>query len=75
MAMVPTITEEQKQLLQNTTLENGTNAWDYVQSEREVDRPWAIAGILSCMKKGYNLNSLMICWEARDLRRSMSQPD
>ena len=69
------ITEEQKQLLQRTILENGTNAWDYVQSEREVDRPWAIAGILSCMKKDYNLNSLMICWEARDLRRSMSQID
>ena len=75
MAMVPTITEEQKQLLQNTTLENGTNAWDYVLTERTEDQPWAIVGILSCIKKGYNLNSLMICWEARDLRRSMSQPD
>ena len=62
------ITEEQKQLLQQTTLENGMNAWDYVQSESEADQPWAIAGILSCMKKGYNLNSLMICWEARELR-------
>ena len=71
--MVPTITEEQKQLLQNTTLENGTNAWDYVLTERTEDQRWAIVGILSCIKKGYNLNSLMICWEARDLRRSMSQ--
>ena len=50
--MAQTITEEQKQLLQQTTLENGMNAWDYVQSESEADQPWAIAGILSCMKKG-----------------------
>ena len=66
--MAQTITEEQKQQLQQTILENGMNAWDYVLAEREEDRPWAIAGILSCMKKGYNLNSLMICWEARELR-------
>ena len=38
---------------------NGMNAWDYVLSERTEDQPWAIAGILSCIKKGYNLNSLM----------------
>ena len=66
--MVQTITNEQKQQLQQIILENGMNAWDYVLAEREEDRPWAIAGILSCMKKGYNLNSLMICWEARELR-------
>lgn len=67
-AQLPILTEEQKQQLQQTILENGMNAWDYVLAEREEDRPWAIAGILSCMKKGYNLNSLMICWEARELR-------
>ena len=67
-AQLPILTEEQKLLLQQTTLENGTNAWDYVLAENEEDQPWAIAGILSCMKKGYNLNSLMICWEARELR-------
>ena len=66
--MAQNITEEQIQQLQQTILENGMNAWDYVLAEREEDRPWAIAGILSCMKKGYNLNSLMICWEARELR-------
>ena len=66
--MAQNIIEEQKQQLQQTILENGMNAWDYVLAEREEDRPWAIAGILSCMKKGYNLNSLMICWEARELR-------
>ncbi len=67
-AQLPILTEEQQQQLQQTILENGMNAWDYVLAEREEDRPWAIAGILSCMKKGYNLNSLMICWEARELR-------
>ena len=66
--MVQTITNEQKQQLQQIILENGMNAWDYVQSQNEADRPWVAAGILSCMKKGYNLNSLMICWEARELR-------
>ena len=56
--MAPTITEEQKQLLQQTALENGMNAWDYVLSEKEADQPWAIAGIL---------------WEARNLRYAQSQ--
>ena len=65
-----TITEEQKKLLQQTKLENGTNAWDWVLSQREEDQYWAVGGILSCMKKGYNLNDLMICWEARDIRYS-----
>ena len=65
---IPILTEKQQLQLQQTILENGMNAWDYVLAEREEDRPWAIAGILSCMKKGYNLNSLMICWEARELR-------
>jgi hypothetical protein len=65
-----TITEGQKQLLQQTKLENGTNAWDWVLSQREEDQYWAVAGILSCMKKGYNLNVLTICWEARDIRYS-----
>ena len=69
------LTEEKKQLLQNTTFVDGTNAWEHVLTWSEADRPWIIAGILSCMKKDYNLNSLMICWEARDLRRSMSQTD
>ena len=64
------IKEEQKQLLQQTQLENGTNAWDWVLSQREEDQHWAIAGILSCLKKGYNLNILTICWEARDIRYS-----
>lgn len=71
--MVQNITEEQKQMLQNTKLENGMNAWDYVQSEKEADRPWVIAGILSCMKKGYRLHKGQICWEARNLRYAPSQ--
>ena len=68
--MMQTITEEQKQQLMDAKLENGMSAWDYVQSERKEDQPWVIAGILSCMKKGYALNSMIICSEARDLRRA-----
>ena len=71
--MAPTVTEEQKQLLQQTALENGMNAWDYVLSEKEADQPWAIAGILSCMKKGYRLHKGQICWEARNLRYAQNQ--
>lgn len=70
--MVQKVTEDQKQLLMRTKMEDGTSAWDYVLGERKEDQPWAIAGILSCMKKGYNLNSGMICWEARDLRYGKS---
>lgn len=60
--------DEQKQLLMQTTLTNGMNAWDYIQSQGKEDQPWIAAGILSCMKKGYHLNELMICWETRNLR-------
>ena len=64
----PKITEEKKRQLMATTLQEGLNAWDFVQSKPSVDRPWIAAGILSCMKKGYSLNRLTINWEARDLR-------
>lgn len=66
------ITDEQKQLLLQTTLTGGENAWDYVQSQSEDDRPWAIAGILSCIEKGYGLTKLEINWEARNLRYAPS---
>jgi len=62
------ITEEEKLRLQVTTFQGGQNAWDYALTWSEEDRPWIIAGILSCMRKGYNLNPLMVNWEARDLR-------
>ena len=69
--MTPTVTEEQKQQLQQVTLKSGVNAWDYVQSQSEEDRPWLTAGILSCMKKGYGLTILEINWETRNIRREM----
>ena len=62
------ITEEQKQLLMATTLDNGTNAWEFVLSRPEASRPWVAAGILSCIKNGYHLNLMMVGWEARDIR-------
>lgn len=68
MAMNQEITEDQKQTLMATMLESGMNAWEFVQSRPEAFRVWVVAGILSCMKKGYHLNLMMIGWEARDMR-------
>lgn len=63
------IAEEDKLLMQQTTLEDGTNAWDHVQSwSKEDDRPWIVRGIKSCMEKGYHLNVMMIGWETRNIR-------
>ena len=63
-----TISEEQKQQLQQTTLQSGQNAWDYVQSLSEDDRYWIASGILSLTKKGLPLNRMAIFWEAEDLQ-------
>lgn len=62
------IGEEQKQLLMDTKLQDGTTAYNYVMSWPEADQPWVAAGILSCIRKGYSLNRLTINWEARELR-------
>lgn len=62
------VSEEQKQLLQRTTMQCGRNAWEYMLTRPKDDQHWIAVGILSCMKKGYNLNRLTINWEARDLR-------
>jgi len=62
------ITEEDKQTLKATTLDSGMNAWEFVMSRPEASRSWVVAGILSCMKKRYHLNLMMVGWEARDLR-------
>ena len=59
---------EQKQQLMATMLQDGTTAHDYVMSWPEEDQPWALAGVLSCIGKGYSLNRLTINWEARELR-------
>lgn len=66
--MTPKITAGQLLLLKSTTLQEGMNAWDFVQTKAEADKPWIAAGILSCIEKGYSLNRLTINWEARDLR-------
>ena len=65
---IPILTEKQQQLLQQTALTDGTNAWEWVKQQRKEDQPWAAAGILSCIEKDYDLNEAMICWEARELR-------
>ena len=67
------IGKEQKQLLKATRLQDGTTALDYVLSWPEEDQPWALAGVLSCIEKGYSLNRLTINWEARDLRYGKSK--
>ena len=68
----PTINEEQIETLKTTILQDGTTAYDYVMTWPEADQPWAMAGVLSCIKKGYSLNRLTINWEARDLRYGKS---
>jgi hypothetical protein len=68
----PTINEEQIETLKTTILQDGTSAYDYVMSWPEADQPWALAGVLSCIKKGYSLNRLTINWEARELRYGKS---
>ncbi len=70
---VPKITEDQKLQLMATKLQDGTTALDYVLSWPEADQPWAMAGVLSCIGKGYSLNRLTINWEARDLRYGKSE--
>lgn len=62
------ITDDQKQKLMATILQDGTTALDYVISWSKADQPWALAGVLSCIGKGYSLNRLTINWEARELR-------
>ncbi len=66
------ISEEQKLLLKTTTLANGTNAWEFVQSRPQAAQPWVAKGILSCIEKGYRLDLLMIGWETRDIRKVQS---
>ncbi len=62
------ITKEQIQLLQQTTLASGINAWEYVQAKNTENQLWIAAAILQCMKRGYALDRLSVNWEARDLR-------
>lgn len=69
----PVINEKQIELLKVTTLQEGMNAWHFVQSKAEADQPWIAAGILSCIEEGYSLNRLTINWEARDLRYGKSE--
>ena len=68
--MTMDISKEQIDILKFTTLTNGQNAWDFVQSRPQDAQPWVAKGILSCIEKGYRLDLLMIGWETRDIRRS-----
>ena len=60
--------DKQIELLKTTILQDGTSAYDYVMSWPEADQHWSLAGVLSCIEKGYSLNRLTINWEARDQR-------
>ena len=62
------IGEEQQQQLMAIMLQDGMTALDYVLSWPKADQPWALAGGLSCIGKGYSLNRLTINWETRGLR-------
>ena len=70
--MTMDISEEQIEILKATTLTNGQNAWEFVQSRPQDAQPWVAKGILSCLEKGYRLDLLMIGWEMRDIRRNKS---
>ena len=63
------LTETQIETLKGTTLANGQNAWEFVQSRPQDAQPWVAKGILSCLEKGYRLDLLMIGWETRELRQ------
>lgn len=67
--MTMDISEEQIEILKATTLTNGQNAWEFVQSRPQDAQPWVAKGILSCLENGYRLDLLMIGWETRDLRQ------
>jgi hypothetical protein len=64
------LTEKHIETLKSTTLTNGQNAWEFVQSRPQDARPWVAQGILSCLENGYRLDLLMIGWETRDIRRN-----
>lgn len=70
--MTMDISEEQIEILKATTLTNGQNAWEFVQSRPQDAQPWVVKGILSCIEKDYRLDLLMIGWETRDNRRVQS---
>lgn len=63
------LSEKQIETLKGTTLTNGQNAWEFVQSRPQDAQPWVAKGILSCLENGYRLDLLMIGWETRDLRQ------
>ena len=65
------ISEKQIEILKTTTLIDGTNAWEFVQSRPQDAQPWVAKGVLSCIEKGYRLDLLMIGWETRDIRRGI----
>lgn len=67
------ITEKQIETLKATTLTNGNNAWEFVQSRPQDAQLWVAQGILSCIAKGYRLDLLMIGWETRELRFGKSK--
>lgn len=63
------LTKGQKRKIQELTIANGTNAWEYVLSWPSDGQYWIALGILSCVEHGYGLTRLEINWEARDLQR------
>ena len=66
--MIPTITDEQRQTLTNTTLQDGRNGWEYVNLFEEDKREWVAKAILSCIEKGMKLRPDTISIEAGHLK-------
>lgn len=59
-------TEEQK--LQGFSINNGMNAWEYVNLFSEEKREWVTEAILSCIDKGLELRSETISIGAGSLK-------
>lgn len=73
MELTEKLTEGQRRQIQELTIANGTNAWDYVLSWPADGQYWIALGILSCVEHGYGLTRLEINWEARDLQRKTAK--
>ena len=73
MELTEKLTEGQRRQIQELTIANGTNAWDYVLSWPADGQYWIALGILSCVEHRYGLTRLEINWEARDLQRKTAK--
>ena len=61
--------KKERETLEKTTLSNGQNALDYVNSLPQQHREVAKEAILECLRLGYPLNNLEITRIGREINR------